>query len=119
MNQPAELSAEGQRTLAALQKAASRALERKARLGQYAVVWRDGRPTILDDTISERDFLRADKVFNERMLAETPANARLTRMSIEARIKRADTLLARLESLSPLDVSLPAIEDKPARDDES
>ncbi len=76
MNQPAELSAEGQRTLAALQKAASRALERTARLGQYAVVWRDGRPTILDDSISERDFLRADKAFNERMLAETPANGK-------------------------------------------
>lgn len=28
----------------ALQRAVSRALERKRRLGQYAVFWRDGRP---------------------------------------------------------------------------
>lgn len=31
-------------TLAALRKAVNEALERKRRLGQYAVVWRDGRP---------------------------------------------------------------------------
>jgi len=30
--------------LASLRKAVSEALERKRRLGQYAVVWRDGRP---------------------------------------------------------------------------
>lgn len=30
--------------LAALRKAVARALERKRRLGQYAVVWRGGRP---------------------------------------------------------------------------
>jgi hypothetical protein len=30
--------------LAALQKAVAAALERKRRLGQYAVVWRGGRP---------------------------------------------------------------------------
>lgn len=96
MSQAAELSVEGQRTLAALQKAVSRALERKARLGQYAVVWRDGRPAILDESISERDYLLADKAFNERMLAETPENARLTRMSTEARIKHIESLLAKL-----------------------
>ncbi len=31
-------------TLAALRKAVNEALERKRKLGQYAVVWRDGRP---------------------------------------------------------------------------
>jgi len=30
--------------LAALRKAVANALERKRRLGQYAVIWRDGRP---------------------------------------------------------------------------
>jgi hypothetical protein len=30
--------------LEALRKAANNALERKERLGQYAVVWRDGKP---------------------------------------------------------------------------
>lgn len=37
-------SAEAQVILDALQKAVSQALERKRRLGQYAVIWRDGRP---------------------------------------------------------------------------
>lgn len=32
------------KVLESLQKAVSDALERKRRLGQYAVVWRDGRP---------------------------------------------------------------------------
>lgn len=98
MNKQAELSADGRRTLAALQTAVNRALERKARLGQYAVVWRDGRPAILDNTMSERDFLLADQAFNQRMLAETPENARL-------------------ESLSPVAETLPEIEDQPAQDD--
>lgn len=97
MSQPVELSAEGQRALSALQTAATRALERKARLGQYAVIWRDGQPiTSGPESISERDWLLADKAFNERMLAETPESARLTRMSTEARIKHIDSLLAQL-----------------------
>jgi hypothetical protein len=39
----AEQTYEGQ-ALAALRKAVAAALERKRRLGQYAVVWRGGRP---------------------------------------------------------------------------
>lgn len=97
MNQAVKLSGEGQRALAALQKAANRALEHKVRLGQYAVIWRDGQPiTTGSETISERDWLLADKAFNERMLAETPEKARLTRMSTEARIKQIESLLAQL-----------------------
>jgi len=42
--------------LAALQKAVARALERKRRLGQYAVVWRDGRPVrIGPDCLGDAD----------------------------------------------------------------
>ena len=37
------LSADDQRALDALRSAVSEALERKRRLGQYAVIWRDGR----------------------------------------------------------------------------
>ncbi len=37
------LSAEDQRALDALRSAVAEALERKRRLGQYAVIWRDGR----------------------------------------------------------------------------
>lgn len=37
------ISAESRRVLEALRSAVAEALERKRRLGQYAVVWRDGR----------------------------------------------------------------------------
>jgi hypothetical protein len=37
------LSADDQRALDALRSAVAEALERKRRLGQYAVIWRDGR----------------------------------------------------------------------------
>lgn len=37
-----------EQTLEALRKAVANALERKRRLGQYAVVWRDGRPVRLE-----------------------------------------------------------------------
>jgi len=38
------LSVEDQRALDALRRAVADALERKRRLGQYAVIWQDGRP---------------------------------------------------------------------------
>lgn len=41
-------SKEGQLALAALQKAVKNAFEKKKRLGQYAVVWQDGKPKIID-----------------------------------------------------------------------
>lgn len=37
------LSPDDQRALDALRSAVTEALERKRRLGQYAVIWRDGR----------------------------------------------------------------------------
>jgi len=37
------LSADAQRALDALRSAVAEALDRKRRLGQYAVIWRDGR----------------------------------------------------------------------------
>jgi len=39
-------SKEGQILLATLQKAVTETLEKKRRLGQYAVVWRDGKVVI-------------------------------------------------------------------------
>ena len=38
------LSPDSQRALDALREAVAEALERKRRLGQYAVIWQDGRP---------------------------------------------------------------------------
>lgn len=37
-----------QQVLEALRRAVANALDRKRRLGQYAVVWRDGRPVRLE-----------------------------------------------------------------------
>ena len=37
-------SPEGQRQLESLRRAVAQALERKRRLGQYAVIWRNGKP---------------------------------------------------------------------------
>ena len=40
--------ADESRALVALRRAVAKALDRKRRLGQYAVVWRDGRPVRLE-----------------------------------------------------------------------
>jgi hypothetical protein len=39
-------SPEVQRQLSALRKAVDKAFERKRRLGEYAVVWQDGKPVL-------------------------------------------------------------------------
>jgi len=39
-------SPEGQRQLDALRRAVDKTLEKKQRLGQYAVVWKDGKPLV-------------------------------------------------------------------------
>ena len=44
-----KLSEEGQVMLDSLQKAVTQALEKKRRLGHYAVVWRDGKPMMIGE----------------------------------------------------------------------
>jgi hypothetical protein len=46
MNQPSQDSL---RMLESLRKAVAKALERKRRLGQYAVIWQDGKAVIIGD----------------------------------------------------------------------
>lgn len=41
------ISPKDQQILDAMKRAVDKALERKRRLGQYAVVWRDGKPAII------------------------------------------------------------------------
>ena len=48
-------SAKATETLAALKRAVQNTLDRKRRLGQYAVVWRDDKPALLDDDVEDRD----------------------------------------------------------------
>ncbi|MDC8445585.1 MAG: hypothetical protein LV471_06600 [Nitrosomonas sp.] len=42
-------SPEGQKQLEILRQAVSKALEKKRRLGQYAVIWQDGKPVMTGD----------------------------------------------------------------------
>ncbi|TXI26579.1 MAG: hypothetical protein E6Q60_12170 [Nitrosomonas oligotropha] len=42
-------SEEDQEILNSLQKAITQALEKKRRLGQYAMVWRNGRPVMIGE----------------------------------------------------------------------
>ena len=44
-----QISSHTQKTLDALRKAVANALERKRRLGHYAVVWRDGKPVAIGE----------------------------------------------------------------------
>ncbi len=53
------LSKEGQILLGSLQKAVAQTLEKKKRLGQYAVVWRNGRPVMIGEDVPQ------DKTGNE------------------------------------------------------
>jgi hypothetical protein len=39
-------SAEGKRILETLQQAVDKTLEKKRRLGQYAVIWKNGKPVM-------------------------------------------------------------------------
>ncbi len=39
-------SAEGKRLLEALQQAVDKTLEKKRRLGRYAVIWKNGKPVM-------------------------------------------------------------------------
>ena len=51
------LSADDQRALDALRSAVAEALERKRRLGQYAVIWRDGHVVRIepDDAVPSKE----------------------------------------------------------------
>ena len=54
-----QISSHAQRTLDALRKAVTDALERKRRLGHYAVIWRNGKPaTIGEDAPSDINEVR-------------------------------------------------------------
>lgn len=46
-------SREGQRVLETLQSAVKQTLEKKKRLGQYAVIWHDGKPVMTGDDAPE------------------------------------------------------------------
>jgi hypothetical protein len=73
--------------LTALKDAVRKCLERKQRLDQYAVIWKDGKPQRLELNPTELDGLRGERSFLQRQLAKLPEAASLTRMSDEARLR--------------------------------
>jgi hypothetical protein len=46
-------SKESRILLETLQKAVAQALEKKKRLGQYAVIWKDGRPVVTGEDVQK------------------------------------------------------------------
>jgi hypothetical protein len=93
---PVQPSPQSQKTLRVLQQAVTKALDRKQRLGQYAVVWQDGAPVRVGGEINNLEILSllAEKTFLEEQLTGLPESARLTRMSTVARLKNIEALLA-------------------------
>lgn len=79
--------------LAALQGAVRKCLERNQRLDQYAVIWKDGKPQVMDLNPSQRDHLLSERAFLQRQLAEVPERAVLTRLSDEARLREIERQL--------------------------
>ena len=75
-----------QQMLTALQGAVRKCLERKQRLDQYAVIWKDGKPQRLELNPSELDGLRFERNFLQRQLSKLTEAASLRCMSDEARL---------------------------------
>jgi hypothetical protein len=62
-----ELSPDTQKILDCLRQVAADTLERKRRLGHYAVLWRDGRPVLIgDDAPSDNHRTRCPKSFRNQ-----------------------------------------------------
>jgi hypothetical protein len=106
MTQPAQASAKSQEMLQVMQQAVAEALDKKQRLGQYAVVWKDGAPVKVGGESDDMEvtFLLADKNFHAQQLLTLPESARLTRMTSAARIKSIDERLAQLASAKRSDL---------------
>ena len=66
------VSNDAQQMLAALQGAVRKCLERKQRLDQYAVIWKDGKPQRLALNPTELEGLRSERTFLQRQLEKTP-----------------------------------------------
>ena len=100
MSKPAEASVQSQETLQILRQAVAQELDKKRRLGHYAVVWQDGAPVLTggDAEGIEIHALRSECTFLEAQLARLPASATLTRMSTAARLNKLRIEIIALES---------------------
>lgn len=83
-------SAESQAMLASLQSAVRKCLERKQRLDQYAIVWKDGQAQRLELNPTELQGLLSEQIFLQRELDSLPDTAPLTRASTQARLQKVE-----------------------------
>lgn len=83
-------SAESQAMLASLQSAVRKCLERKQRLDQYAIVWKDGQAQRLELNLTELHSLLSERTFLQRELGSLPDTAPLTRASDQARLQNVE-----------------------------
>ena len=58
-------SPEGQRQLETLRQAVGKALEKKRRLGQYAVIWKNGKPLVQGEDAPSQETSLTEQSFNE------------------------------------------------------
>ncbi len=63
-------SEESKLILESLQKAVTKALEKKRRLGQYAVIWRDGKPVFIGEDAPINTKIEVVKLRNGESLDE-------------------------------------------------
>ena len=100
MSKPVEPSAQSQETLQILRQAVAQELDKKRRLGHYAVVWQDGGPVLTGDDAKHTEIVafQSECSFLEAQLARLPEAASLTRMSTVARLKMLRAKIMALES---------------------
>jgi hypothetical protein len=60
------LDSDDEKLLAALRKAVAEDLERKRRLGHYAVIWRDGKPAFIGEPCSLPKEAQTTELYTKR-----------------------------------------------------
>ena len=102
MTKPVEPSAQSRLTLSALQRAVSNVLDRKPRLGQYAVVWQDGAATVVGGEIDQMDeaALLGERTFLRDQLAGLPASEQLARTNARTRLDQVELMIASKQQIA-------------------
>lgn len=96
MSKQVQPSPHSRTTLSALQQAVSKVLDRKQRLGQYAVVWQDGAPVIMGGEINDMELpaLLAEMRFLLDQLLALPESEKLARTNAAARLAKIEAKIA-------------------------
>jgi hypothetical protein len=96
MTQPAQPSAKSQEMLQVLQQAVAEALDKKQRLGQYAVIWKDGAPVKVG---GEAEDMEIPALPGATAIPEEPAGEELNRKVLERMGERAEAVEVDIDSI--------------------